>query len=100
FAHQTQFVSAGNGRRVNLNELGVAVFRAGLISAADGATGANHRHRRTAIDETAPARGDYHRVGGKRADLHRDEVLSDAALALAVIVEDRPEKIPELKLSD
>ena len=79
FAHQSELVGAGNGGRMDLDELGVAVFRAGLEGAAGGAAGADHRHRRAAVNQSAAARGDDHRVGREGADLHRDQVLADNA---------------------
>ena len=85
---------------MDLDELGVAVFGPGLKRAAGGAAGAGHRHGRAAVDQAAAARGDDHGVGRKGADLHRHQVLPDAAAADAVVVEDRTEKIPELVLLD
>ena len=85
---------------MDLNELGVAVLAAGPVDAAGGPTGANHRHRRAAIDQAAAARGDDHRVGGKAANFHRRQILADATAANAAVVEDRSEKVPVFELPD
>ena len=69
-------------------------------AAARGAAGADHRHRRAAVDQAAAAGGDDHGVGRKGANLHRHQVLPDAAAADAALVEHGAEKVPELVLLD
>jgi hypothetical protein len=95
-AHQPQLVGAGYGRRMDLNEFGVGIFRAGLKGAAGGAAGAGHRHRRAAVDQSASARGDHHRVGRKGADLHRHHVLGHDAAAHASAVDHRGQVVQGL----
>jgi len=85
---------------MDLNEFRIAVFRAGLKRAADGAAGADHRHGRFAEHQSAATAGQDHRVSGKGADLHADQILTDATAADARIVQDRPQKVPELVFSD
>ncbi len=69
----------GNGRRMDLNELRVGVLGTLLETAADGTARADHRHRRTAVNQAAAATGDHHRVGRKGADLHRHQILPDSS---------------------
>ena len=91
---------AGDGGGVDLDHLGVAEVDAGLVAAAGGAAGADHRHRRLAVDQPAAAGGHDHGVGEEGLDLHRPHVLRDDALAVAVRIEDGPEELPELVLAD
>ncbi len=94
FAHQPQLVGSGNGRGVHLDELGIAVLGSRLVGAAGGAAGADHRHRRAAIDQPAAPRGDDHRVGREGSDLHGDQVLAHHPAANARLVEDRSQIVP------
>ena len=98
FAHQPQLVRAGDRRRMNLDELAITVFRACLEATADRTAGADHGHRTAAKNHTAATGGHDNGIGGKRTDLHRNQVLSDAAAADAVVVEHRGEEVPELEL--
>ncbi len=79
---------------MHLDELGVAVLRAGLERAAGGAAGADHRHGRAAVDQSAAARGDDHRVGREGADFHGHQVLAHDAAARARVVEHGAEVVP------
>ncbi len=85
---------------MDLNELSIAVLGAGPIGAAGGSAGANHRHRRAAIDQSAAARSDDHGIGRKAAYLHRHEVLTHTAAADAIFVEDGRQEIPVFELPD
>jgi predicted lipid-binding transport protein (Tim44 family) len=81
---------------MDLDELGVGVERAGPGRAAGGGAGAGHRHRAAAEDQPAPADRHDHRVGGKRPNLHRHEVLANRSPATAVVVEYGAQKVPSL----
>src|SRR5215471_9887809 len=85
---------------MDLDEFTIAVLGADLKTAAGGAAGAGHRHRRTAVNQSGTTTGDDHRVGGECADFHRDEILPDGPAAHAVVIQHWPEKIPELELAD
>ena len=97
-ADQPQLVGAGNGRRVHLDELGVGVGGPGLEAAALALAVQASELVELAEDQAHPAAGDDHGVGRQGADFHRRHVLGDAAAAAALVVEDRPEKVPELVL--
>src|SRR4051812_6412381 len=85
---------------MNLNELGVAVFRPDLKTSAGGGTVASHRHCRAAVDDTWSAAGDDDRVSREGSNFHRDEILSDSSAADAIVIEHRAEEVPKFELAD
>ncbi len=99
FGNQSALVFAGDGRRMNLDHLRVAISCPGLIAARDGAAGADDGHGAFAEDQSIAAGGHDDRIGAKRANLHRAHVLGDDSNARAIF-KDRPEKFPELVLID
>ena len=99
-AHQPQFVGSGNRRRVDLDELSVAIPCTRPVGPADGAARADHRHRRAAVEQPAAARGNDDSIRRKGAELHGDKILADRAPAPARIVEHRFQEVPELPLLD
>jgi hypothetical protein len=90
FANQPQFVGSGNGRRMDLHELGIGVMHAGLEHSAHGAARAGHGIGRTAEQQSVAAAGENHDVAGDGVNFHRDHVLAHATAAAAFFVENRP----------
>src|SRR5262249_32196130 len=98
--HQSQLVFAGNGRRMNLNELTIRILRALLITRRDGAAGTDHRVRRFTEDQTRTTSGDNHSVSGKRLELECLQVHRDQSTTNLMIVEHQRHHFPVFKLSD
>ena len=97
-AHQAVLVGARDGRRMDLQELGVAELRTLLIDGGDGGAVADRRRRAAAVDLARAARREDDDVSGERDDLHRVHVLRDDAAADAVLVLDDADELPELVL--
>ena len=93
--HKTQFIGTGNRRRMNLNKFTVAIPRTMLISPANGASRADHRHRRSTEYEATPSTGKNDRIGWKRFDLHRNEILANGSSTPAAIIKNGLEEVPE-----
>ncbi len=65
FADQSQLVGAGDGRGMDLDELGIAIACAGLVDAADRGAVAGNGIGGAAVDGPAAAAGDHQGVGRK-----------------------------------
>ncbi len=85
---------------MDLDELAVGVPRPLAIAAGRGGAGAHHGVGALPEDEAAAAGGHDHRVGAEGPDLHGAEVLGHDALAIAGVVDDRPQELPVLVLGD
>ena len=72
---------------MDLDELGVAIFRANLHATAGGTTSASHRHRRAAVNQARATSADENRISREGPNFHRDEVLANRATADAVVIE-------------
>lgn len=99
FADESALVFAGDGGGMDLDELGIGVFSAGLEASGGGGAGADDAHGALAEDEAITAGGDDDGVGAEGVDLHGSHVLGDDACALS-LMEDRPEEFPELEFVD
>src|SRR5690606_7693702 len=71
-----------------------------LEAPARGASVTRHRHGASPVNQSRTTRSDYNRIGGKRPDFHRKEVLANATAANAVVVQDWPKEIPKFVLGD
>src|SRR5258706_9665006 len=101
FADQSALVLAGDGRRMDLNKLAVAIACPGLIAARGRPAGADDRHGRFAKDQAVAAGSYDHRIAAKGANLHRAHVLRDNSHALWAgpgVVDHWPKKFPEFIL--
>ena len=98
--HQPQLVQAGDGGRVDLDELAVGVPRPLLVDRRGRRAGVHDRVGGAVVDDARPAGRQHHGVGPELLDLHGAQVLGDDALAHAVVILDDAQELPELVLRD
>ncbi|CDN41770.1 hypothetical protein BN871_AL_00170 [Paenibacillus sp. P22] len=100
FGHETVFVVARNGRRVDLDHLAVGVVDALLVHRAGCRARIDDRVGRLAENDAGAACRQDDRVGAEGMDLHRAQVLAGDAAADAVLVHDRSHELEMLMLAD
>src|SRR5437879_1735701 len=87
FRHETKFIFAGNGCRVDLDEFAIGVVSALLVQRGLCRAGADDGISGLAEDRADTASGDDEGIAGEGADFHSPQVHCADAAANAIAVE-------------
>ena len=98
FTHQSQFISARNCSRVDLDKLCVCILHPGLVGTTDGTSCTNHRHRRSTVQKPTATRGQNNRIGWECLKFHCHHILANSTDTSAITIHNRLKKVPELPL--
>ena len=82
---------------MDLDELWVSVLGTRLEATTCRTSSANHRHRRSPINQSRATGGDHNRIGGEGTDFHGEEALRYAASANTLIIEDGTKEVPRFE---